>query len=165
MKRKLGKIEIAIVVIIILIVLIDQITKIIVQNVDNINIEQNTNAAYGIGSNSTIMYIITNLVIIVIITKFMLSQNQFIDGKLKIFLSFIISGGISNIIDRIFRGYVLEWIKIENLNWLPVLNIADIFILIGWILVAGNFAYFSAEEWKNRKRKNVKLEDKDKKEG
>lgn len=165
MKRKLGKIEIAIVVIIILIVLIDQITKIIVQNVGNINIEQNTNAAYGIDSNSTMMYIITNLVIIVIITKFMLSQNQFIDGKLKIFLSFIISGGISNIIDRIFRGYVLEWIKIENLNWLPVLNIADIFILIGWILVAGNFAYFSAEEWKNRKRKNVKLEDKDKKEG
>lgn len=165
MKRKLGKIEIAIVVIIILIVLIDQITKIIVQNVGNINIEQNTNAVYGISSNSTMMYIITNLVIIVIITKFMLSQNQFMDGKLKIFLSFIISGGISNIIDRIFRGYVLEWIKIENLNWLPVLNIADIFILIGWILVAGNFAYFSAEEWKNRKRKNVKLEDKDKKEG
>lgn len=165
MKKKINKMEIAIVIIVISIILIDQVTKIIVQSVGNINIEQNTNAAYGIGSNSTIMYIITNLVIIVIIVKFMLSQNQFIDSKLKIFLSFIISGGISNIIDRIFRGYVLEWIKIPTLNWLPTLNIADIFVLIGWVLVVGNFAYFTAEEWKNRKRKNVKLEDKDKKEG
>ena len=143
MKKKLSKIEIAIIVIILAITIIDQISKIIVQNVSNINIEQN--------ADETMMYIITNLVIIVIITKFMLSQNQFIDSKLKIFLSFIIAGGISNIIDRIFRGYVLEWIKIPNIGWLPTFNIADIFVLIGWILVVGNFAYFTAEEWKNKK--------------
>ena len=157
MKKKLSKIEIAIIVIILAIIIIDQISKIIVQNISNINIEQN--------ADETMMYIITNLVIIVIITKFMLSQNQFIDSKLKIFLSFIIAGGISNIIDRIFRGYVLEWIKIPNIGWLPIFNIADVFVLIGWILVVGNFAYFTVEEWKNKKRNNVKLEDKDKKEG
>ena len=157
MKKKLSKIEIAIIVIILAIIIIDQISKIIVQNVSNINIEQN--------ADETMMYIITNLVIIVIITKFMLSQNQFIDSKLKIFLSFIIAGGISNIIDRIFRGYILEWIKIPKIGWLPTFNIADIFVLIGWILVVGNFAYFTAEEWKNKKRNNVKLEDNDKKEG
>ena len=157
MKKKLKKIEIAIIVIILAIIIIDQISKVIVQNVSNINIEQN--------ADERMMYIITNLVIIVIITKFMLSQNQFIDNKLKIFLSFIIAGGISNIIDRIFRGYVLEWIKISNIGWLPTFNIADVFVLIGWILVVGNFAYFTAEEWKNKKRNNVKLEDNDKKEG
>ena len=157
MKKKLSKIEIAIIVIILAIIIIDQISKIIVQNVSNINIEQS--------ADETMMYIITNLVIIVIITKFMLSQNQFIDSKLKIFLSFIIAGGISNIIDRIFRGYVLEWIKISNIGWLPTFNIADVFVLVGWILVVGNFAYFTAEEWKNKNRNNVKLEDKDKKEG
>ena len=143
MKKKLKKTEIAIIVIILAIIIIDQISKIIVQNISNINIEQN--------ADERMMYIITNLVIIVIITKFMLSQNQFIDNKLKIFLSFIIAGGISNIIDRIFRGYVLEWIKIPNIGWLPIFNIADVFVLIGWILVVGNFAYFTAEEWKNKK--------------
>lgn len=157
MKKKSNKIEIAIIFIILAIIIIDQILKIIVQNVSNINIEQN--------ADETMMYIITNLVIIVIIIKFMLSQNQFIDSKLKIFLSFIIAGGISNIIDKIFRGYVLEWIKISNIGWLPTFNIADAFVLIGWILLVGNFAYFTAEEWKNKKRNNVKLEDKDKKEG
>ena len=143
MKKKLKKIEIAIIVIILAIIIIDQISKIIVQNISNINIEQN--------ADERMMHIITNLVIIVIITKFMLSQNQFIDNKLKIFLSFIIAGGISNIIDRIFRGYVLEWIKIPNIGWLPTFNIADVFVLAGWILVVGNFAYFTAEEWKNKK--------------
>ena len=157
MKKKLSKIEIAIIVIILAIIIIDQISKIIVQNISNINIEQN--------ADERMMYIIINLVIIVIITKFMLSQNQFIDSKLKIFLSFIIAGGISNIIDRIFRVYVLEWIKIPNIGWLPTFNIADVFVLAGWILVVGNFAYFTAEEWKNKKRNNVKLEDNDKKEG
>ena len=142
-KKKLKKTEIAIIVIILAIIIIDQISKIIVQNISNINIEQN--------ADERMMYIITNLVIIVIITKFMLSQNQFIDNKLKIFLSFIIAGGISNIIDRIFRGYVLEWIKIPNIGWLPTFNIADVFVLAGWILVVGNFAYFTAEEWKNKK--------------
>ena len=155
--KKINKFDIAIIIIIIAIIVIDQISKIIVQNVSNINIEQN--------ADETMMYIITNLVIIVIITKFMLSQNQFIDSKLKIFLSFIIAGGISNIIDRIFRGYVLEWIKISNIGWLPTFNIADVFVLVGWILVVGNFAYFTAEEWKNKKRNNVRLEDNDKKEG
>ena len=143
MKKKLSKIEIAIIIVILAIIIIDQISKIIVQNVSNINIEQN--------EDETMMYIITNLIIIVIITKFMLSQNQFIDSKLKIFLSFIIAGGISNIIDRIFRGYILEWIKIPNIGWLPTFNIADVFVLAGWILVVGNFAYFTAEEWKNKK--------------
>ena len=143
MKKKLKKTEIAIIVIILAIIIIDQISKIIVQNISNINIEQN--------ADERMMYIIINLVIIVIITKFMLSQNQFIDSKLKIFLSFIIAGGISNIIDRIFRVYVLEWIKIPNIGWLPTFNIADVFVLAGWILVVGNFAYFTAEEWKNKK--------------
>lgn len=161
MKKKLNKVEIAIIIIIIVIILVDQMSKIIIQNYGNIDIEQNTNGTDG--SNSIMMNIVTNIVIIVIAIKFMLSQNQFVDNKVKIFLSLIIAGGISNILDRIFRGYVLEWIKF--LNWLPRLNIADIFVLIGWILVVGNFAYFTAEEWKARKRNKVELEEKNKKEG
>lgn len=161
MKKKLNKVEIAIIIIIIVIILVDQMSKIIIQNYGNIDIEQNTNGTDG--SNSIMMNIVTNIVIIVIVIKFMLSQNQFVDNKVKIFLSLIIAGGISNILDRIFRGYVLEWIKF--LNWLPRLNIADIFVLIGWILVVGNFAYFTAEEWKARKRNKVELEEKNKKEG
>ena len=139
--KKINKFDIAIIIIIIAIIVIDQISKIIVQNTYSM----------GTDSNSGTMYIVTNLIIIVLITRFMLSQNQFIDKILKVFLSFIVAGGISNLIDRIARGYVLEWINISRIEWLPMFNIADIFVLAGWILVVGEFTYFTATELRKLK--------------
>ena len=142
-KKKINKFDIAIIIIIITIIVIDQISKIIVQNTYSI----------GTDSNSEMMYIVTNLIIIVLITRFMLSQNQFVDKILKVFLSFIVAGGISNLIDRIARGYVLEWINISRIEWLPMFNIADIFVLVGWILVVGKFTYFTAKELRRKAEK------------
>lgn len=139
--KKINKFDIAIIIIIIAIIVIDQISKIIVQNTYSM----------GTDSNSGTMYIVTNLIIIVLITRFMLSQNQFIDKILKVFLSFIVAGGISNLIDRIARGYVLEWINISRIEWLPMFNIADIFVLAGWILVVGKFTYFTVKELRKLK--------------
>lgn len=139
-KKKINKFDIAIIIIIIAIIVIDQISKIIVQNTYSMSAEL----------NSGMTYIVTNLIIIVLITRFMLSQNQFIDKILKIFLSFIVAGGISNLIDRIARGYVLEWINISRIEWLPMFNIADIFVLSGWILVVGKFTYFTAKELRQK---------------
>lgn len=90
--KKINKFDIAIISIIIAIIVIDQISKIIIQKVGNINIEQNTYSISEEDPNSGMMYIVTNLIIIVIIIRFMLSQNQFIDKVLKVFLSFIIAG-------------------------------------------------------------------------
>ena len=141
--KKISKFDIAIIIIIIAIIVIDQISKIIVQNTYSM----------GTDSNSGTIYIVTNLIIIVLITRFMLSQNQFIDKILKVFLSFIVAGGISNLIDRIARGYVLEWINISRIEWLPMFNIADIFVLAGWILVVGKFTYFTAKELRQKVEK------------
>lgn len=151
--KKINKFDIAIISIIIAIIVIDQISKIIIQKVGNINIEQNTYSISEEDPNSGMMYIVTNLIIIVIIIRFMLSQNQFIDKVLKVFLSFIIAGGISNLIDRIVRGYVLEWINISKIDWLPMFNIADILVLFGWILVVGKFTYFTAKELRRKTEK------------
>ena len=151
--KKINKVDIAIISIIIAIIVIDQISKIIIQKVGNINIEQNTYSISEEDPNSGMMYIVTNLIIIVIIARFMLSQNQFIDKILKVFLSFIIAGGISNLIDRIARGYVLEWINISKIDWLPMFNIADILVLVGWILVVGKFTYFTAKELRRKTEK------------
>ncbi|MFA5777641.1 MAG: signal peptidase II [Parcubacteria group bacterium] len=47
-------------------------------------------------------------------------------------LVFILSGAISNIIDRIRYGCVIDFI---NLNFWPVFNLADIFIVLGIIFL------------------------------
>jgi len=54
-------------------------------------------------------------------------------------LLIIISGAISNIIDRIFNGYVIDFIYLhyKNFYW-PAFNFADIYITIGIIMIIIN---------------------------
>lgn len=158
--KKTDKQKILLIIVVAAIVIIDQVSKIIVINKGEITIipqvlsfkvTQNTNAAYGIGSNSTVMYVITNLVILSVIFKFLTTQNEYVDQKFKIFLSFILAGGIANVIDRVFRGYVVEFIDFKQIINLPVFNIADLFVLIGWVSVAAIFAHFTFKEWSKKK--------------
>lgn len=162
-KNKVGKIAIVIGAIILVIILLDQVSKIVflkqeskievIPNVLNLELQENKNGTYGVGANSTFSYVITNLVVIVILTKFMTSQNQFVDRKTKILLSLIIAGGISNVLDRIIRGYVVEFI---HFNHLPIFNVADLFILIGWISMVAILAKFTVNEIRNRKKNEEK---------
>lgn len=169
-ENKMTKETILLVGIQLIIILLDQILKIWVQSVREIDIisgilnfrvSENNSAAYGIGSNSTVMYVLTNVVILGIIFKFMTTQNELVDKKLKIFLSFILAGGISNVIDKIFRGYVMEFIDFGQVVKLPIFNIADLFVLIGWVAIATIFASFTVKEWHGKKREN-RLKDNDK---
>lgn len=72
-------------------------------------------------------------------------------------------GGISNVIDKVIRGYVTEFIDFKQVVNLPVFNVADLFVLIGWIAIAAIFAGFTVKEWKSKKVEN-NLNDNDKKE-
>lgn len=159
--RKIKREYIILLAIVICIVLIDQITKIcivnngeiqVISNVLKFSVTENTKPAYGIGSGSTFMYVLTNLVILSVIFKFVTTQNEYVDTKLKIFLSFIFAGGISNIIDRITRGYVIEFIDFNQLVSFPIFNVADIFTIIGWVAIAAIFAVFTVNEWRKNKK-------------
>ena len=152
--------EYKILIFIFILILIDQISKfiafknndfIVINGVLKFKIFNDVSGCYGVNTNSTIMYILTNLIVAIIAFQFITSQNQFVDKKIKVFLSLIIAGGISNCIDRVFRGYVLEFIDFTDFLNVPILNLADIFILIGWIAMAAIFASFTAKELKNRK--------------
>ncbi len=158
-KGKLSKEVILLISIVVAIILVDQITKIWIRSSNEIDvisgvltfkISENNKSAYGIGSNSKAMYFATNLVILGVIFKFISTQNEFVDKKLKVFLSFILAGGISNVIDKLIQGYVTEFIDFSQIVNLPVINIADLFILIGWVAIAAIFAAFTAKEWKNK---------------
>jgi len=46
--------------------------------------------------------------------------------------SFVIGGGIGNLIDRIFFGYVIDYLKLSFFS--PICNISDYFITFGAIL-------------------------------
>lgn len=53
--------------------------------------------------------------------------------SLHMFLIFILSGSIGNLIDRIWYGYVLDFIYIVKIPNFPVFNLSDVWISLGTI--------------------------------
>lgn len=95
---------------------------------------KNTGAAFGFLGNSTnILVILTVMLLYYLINE--IRRN--IDSKLSIVsLSLIISGTIGNLIDRLFRGYVIDYISFTLFKReMAVFNAADIFITFGVILL------------------------------
>ena len=52
-----------------------------------------------------------------------------------------------------------KYIDFTKVIPIPVLNLADIFIAIGWICIVARFASFTVKEWrKNKEEKIIKNE-------
>ena len=157
-KKKLKKLYIKLAIMIFLIIFIDQLSKVLVVHYEEISLlsgnivlkqSQISNSAYDETSRG--VNILTNLVIVGIILGIIKSDNQFLTKKTKILLSLAFAGGVSNIIDRLCRGNVVEFIHIGNF---PPFNIADVCILIGWVSFVAIFASFSAKEFVKKKPKS-----------
>lgn len=76
-------------------------------------------------------------------------------GKIKNkidYVSFvlIISGGLGNIIDRLFRGYVIDYIEVLFVDFY-VFNFADCLVTVGAFLLLGNQIYQIYKEQKAKK--------------
>lgn len=131
---------------IILLIAIDQIIKAVIVNIINklslniipnvlkLSYVENTGAAWGI-LNTRICLILLDALIIFAIIKIATKAKNELDNITKLGMSFILAGGIGNLIDRIFRGYVIDYIDITQLLDYPVFNFADICIVVGVILV------------------------------
>lgn len=137
---KKNKIVILIINLTIFLILIDQISKVIIQykykepignDIIGITLVENTGMAFGMNDGNTKNIILTSLILLIII-NFIRNQKNRIDKKTAIAISLILAGGISNLIDRIIRGGILDFIKIKNF---AIFNIADIYIFVGWILL------------------------------
>tara|TARA_Y100001968_G_scaffold160247_1_gene146498 strand:+ start:309 stop:791 length:483 start_codon:yes stop_codon:yes gene_type:complete len=123
------------------IVLLDQISKFlilstigfersktIIPNLLNFTLVKNKGAAFSLFSNSTdtltIISILASLLLITIILKS--PPKSFWNS---IGLVYLLGGTIGNGIDRLFKGYVLDFLEVVPINF-PIFNIADISINI-----------------------------------
>ncbi len=60
-------------------------------------------------------------------------------------IALLLGGALGNAVDRIFRGYVVDFIKITFVSF-PVFNIADIAITVGAALLIIYEIFFSEEK-------------------
>lgn len=94
----------------------------------------NAGGAWGIMSGHT--WIILSLtLLIMIICVAMLIKNGFKSKMLFWSVTMVLSGGIGNMIDRLFRdGKVVDFIHLEFMDF-PIFNIADCAVCIGSFLL------------------------------
>ena len=124
-----------------------------IENLVNITYVENTGGAWGIGQNDLGTFIIANILVIGIIIRFIVTQKDRIGNWTLVSLALILSGGISNCIDRIFRGYIVDYMDITPILEFPIFNLADMTIFMGWILFVVLIATSAI------KLKNEKVED------
>lgn len=94
---------------------------------------KNFGIAFGIFKGQTGFLIFLISVILIALLCLILSKK--IKSKQLLFaISFIVGGGIGNLIDRIFFGYVIDYLKLSFFP--PVCNLSDYFICLGAFIVA-----------------------------
>jgi len=128
----------------IFIVLIDQFTKYLMFynkklfiNKDfllfKLDFVKNYGAAFNIFSGSRIFLSLISIIFSILLIYLILKKNNLYFLDLYSY-SFILGGTIGNGIDRILKGYVIDFINLNIINF-PVFNIADISINIGFIFL------------------------------
>lgn len=124
-------------------VILDQIIKFKIKNLSNINIVffnglikilncKNYGAAFGILHDSKWLLVSASSTVIIVLT-YIICAKETTSAMFKIGVALIIGGGISNLIDRLFFGYVVDYIQI--LFFQPICNLADYAITFGCTLI------------------------------
>ena len=131
----------------IFIVLIDQFTKYLMSYYNNLFINKdfllfkldfvkNYGAAFNIFSGSRIFLSLISILFSILLIYLILKENTL--NKLDLYsYSFILGGTIGNGIDRIYKGFVIDFINLNIINF-AVFNVADISINIGFIFLLYN---------------------------
>lgn len=110
---------------------------------------ENTGAAFGILQEKTIFLIV--MTVIVMALGFYILFSQKLESKAQyIGVSLILSGGVGNLIDRIIRRYVIDYIEFTFVDF-AVFNFADCLITIGAFLVIISLVKELIEECKTKK--------------
>jgi len=121
---------------VILIIFLDQLTKYLILNFNpNINLKlftlhlvKNTGAGFGILKSQTWLLALISLLVVIFIIYYYpkLPKDKFPQIMTALFLA----GTIGNLVDRVFRKFVIDFI---DFNFWPAFNVADACISVGVI--------------------------------
>ena len=124
-------------------ILIDQITKFfashltestkIIPNILSFEYVENRGAVFGIMQGSNTILAMISFAICIALIYYIYKQKKE-NKKVSIAWYMVLGGGIGNLIDRIFRGYVVDFIATP---FIATFNVADSFVVLGvlWLLI------------------------------
>lgn len=132
----------------IILVIIDQLLKQIISrtlslydkievipNFFSITYTKNDGGAWSILSGNRILFIAVALLCLIFIYEYFLKGKTFSCFEIVMY-SLLIGGILGNLMDRIFYGYVIDYLSFIIFSYpFPVFNLADTCIVIGVILL------------------------------
>jgi len=129
------------------IILIDQFTKYFMFNnykiftnknfiLFRLDFVKNYGAAFNIFSGNRIFLSLISIIFSILLIYLLFRKNNLNSTELYSY-SFILGGTIGNGIDRLLKGFVIDFINLNTINF-PVFNIADISINVGFVFLIYN---------------------------
>lgn len=124
----------------------------IIKNVLHFTYVENTGMALGLFQNGRIPLIIISSLILIAGIVFMMKERNNKSLLFRISLALVVGGAIGNLIDRIFRTFVVDFIDLRFINFY-IFNVSDSCVCIGAILL-GIYLIFYHDKNKAKLQEN-----------
>jgi signal peptidase II len=115
----------------------------IIKNVFHLTYVENRGAAFGMFQNNQIIFVLVAAITCIFGLYYLYKKEVNLLGKTAIIL--IISGAIGNLIDRVRLGFVVDYFDFRII-WDYVFNIADVFVVVGTILLCVYIIFFENDK-------------------
>lgn len=142
-----------------LLVVFDQVTKIIaktqlegkegfsvIKNIFQFTYHENRGMGFGMLQGKIWLFIIFTIIVLSCVIYI---YCKLPDGKRYIPMYWLLitlsAGAIGNFIDRVFRGYVIDFLYFELIDF-PVFNVADMYVTISCFTFLALFIFYYKEE-------------------
>lgn len=110
----------------------------VIENIFHLTYVENRGAAFGILQDQRWIFIVATVATLIFILWYLRQMDPEI-RILKIGLNLILVGAIGNLIDRVYLGFVVDFIDFRI--W-PVWNVADMAIVVGTIITIGIIIFY-----------------------
>lgn len=103
----------------------------VIDNFFHLTYVENKGIAFGMFSGGRVIFIIISLIVLILLCGLVIKTEKPLRTVwLKCGVALVISGAVGNLIDRLLRGYVVDFLDFCVIDF-PVFNIADVAVCIG----------------------------------
>ena len=111
---------------------------------------ENRGIAFGLLADNRWFFMMVSAILIVVIV-FMIKMSKINHKLFLVSMSMILGGGIANMLDRIFIGYVVDFIDVAFVDF-AVFNVADSCVVVGSCLLAVYIIFFDRSLFKKNSK-------------
>jgi len=107
---------------------------------------ENRGAAWGVGQGKQMFFLLLGIVVLVVIAYLYVKipyKKRYI--PMRILAVLFVCGAVGNMIDRAFRGYVVDFFEFGFISF-PVFNVADVYVVCAAIGIVVFGCFFYKEE-------------------